>query len=1096
MSRNQSNDGTVSSLIFISLVLLVIIGLSLGQTSDPAIKPFSNGAGVDIVPGITDLNPAVKGRPFAQGVPFGNYNLYFEDPGFSAHGLGIMIFGFFANIFFMGAVFLSKLFTLFLNFSLNSSLIADIGSGATKYVGNFGSNFLTKMFGILLPIGYGSWTIYKGFIQKKYTTAVLGILGAIMVFSVGNMMLTKSDQILKGMTTTSSKLGQSFMQLTSGAEGTVNPIVSINDNIWVSQIYVPWSIMQFGQTGLPADMSKMRNSDGTLNLQLPMNAWEKNDINEWWDNDNTIIGVSNTGDWATTLFSSIKPNSKGKSAIADTLNNKDNPRVNGKDGSVPWQPDTGAAMINSFILIIVNLVQSIIMGAMSIIVILADVILVVSMLASFIIFFLALVPSFGARIYKAFLSIIVSAFIAKIIYGSIIGFYTMIVTATYISMYNMMGGSQFAILFAGFVSIMINAGFIGLGWFLVKKVGISPLGSFISMGTLATNFATGNVDAARAQLGDFRNRFGEIDIFEGKYNPLRQLAENMDFNKYIRGIDPEEHIIKQLSELNKSYITNGELSEKEEGRLDNLTSQADNLYKNTKDAQESQKYRNLSLSTRKLKAEIKKEEFGLRADEYLMGAIAADQYMEEKNKIQDIINDLMSGDNDSKKIARELNDMIFERDAEINQKQIEDFIKENPYNSASFEKRRSEFFALLDKADKGAKDGLNSTDNQKTGSRLNKVRAFVEEEQRQLFMTDYSQIADSHKLDYLREHLDDERFGAFARREYDNHKLHLLDQVAGTFTESQQREFWKSEIAQETSKDETIRDNKIIEHAKKKLEVTEFADLEQRSKVILDSGRVYSSGQLTSLIDTTESYLHDVAVSGHLKQQASSILGKARLIQKVSELGQQDPQTEIESLMSMIQLPDYKDHARLITERLADIQSNQFKADVLDALRNGSVQPDHYIADLQAGLQNEMSSVTADKAWMKEVVNRKQQALELISKDIDGYIGESTPVAVEPMLLEYVDQISRQAGEDTRSFINGVREKLETQTIEKASSILAQIKNEISQSFVNADDLIKQELQLKFEIIGNLQSKSESLVQSTAAKNEWNFDEDALGFKF
>jgi hypothetical protein len=51
------------------------------------------------------------------------------------------------------------------------------------------------------------------------------------------------------------------------------PMVAINDNIWLSQIYIPWSINQFGLTGVPADPNNFVDSDGILITSTPMNGW-------------------------------------------------------------------------------------------------------------------------------------------------------------------------------------------------------------------------------------------------------------------------------------------------------------------------------------------------------------------------------------------------------------------------------------------------------------------------------------------------------------------------------------------------------------------------------------------------------------------------------------------------------------------------------------------------------------------------------------------------------------------------------------------------------------------------------------------------------
>lgn len=1077
MSGKNSGDNQYTSLIFISLALLVIIGLSLGSSPESSGELFKGSGGNDLIPSVSDLNPGVTQQAKAENIAFGNYVFYFEDPGFSFSGLGVMIFGFLSNLFFEAAVLTSKLLSLFLNLTM-SPWVASIGGWILKFLGNGSANFLTTVFYIMMPIAYGSWAIWTGLAQKKYVVALTGILGAIMLYAVGSLMLTQGEKVLTGMTSTSSQLAKGFMTLgSSGSKG--DPNIVINDDIWLSQIYIPWSVNQFGTPGVSTDLTKMRDSNGSPITSIPMNPWEEKELNGYKD-DETFKAVNITDDWVTTLLGQIELNAYERSAVQDVLNDPDNPRV--QDG---WKPSAGSTALTTFFLMIVNLLQFVIIGIPSLIVILADIILVIALIIAHIVFFISLVPNYGTKVYKAYLNIIISSFVAKILYGVISGLYISSITATYLGMYSAAGGKTYSIIIAGLTSILISLGFVALLWLLWKKVGM------ISIGTFAANAATGNWSAVREQWGDFRERHSfdmKEQLMNGRYTS--SLFRNDDVNKYIWGLDTGQLLSEELSEL-KSKRAMGNFDETDTLRLEKLLQTSGELQSKTV-GKKREVFERTTNEAQKFKVHLFEQEFEALEKDHRSGNISNVVYSDKKSELWGTLDDMKERSNDGgiRNMLEKVENKFLESESLNDLNGLENYLAKNSFDQMST-KQRSEFLALVEETKQNASQRIHGTQSGKTQTALEKIINSATKYRNQLFEYDLSRVSESGKLEFLRNHFDDEQLGAYAHEVYNRDKLKLLDKAAETLAGSQQHSYWRSELEHENMKPDDLRDNRIIEYTRGKLEGFEFDKIAHQSQAAFSgSDVVFSTQQLSSFTDDVHRYLDEIAVSGEYKQKAESFLSNAATLQSINELSLRNPAEEIAELTKMLKQSVGVEQSQLISSRLIDVKSNEFKSNLLEQARNSKID----FSEIQATLQKELSN--AVDSISKETISRQINVAEMISKDLNGYLGKVEPSAPELRLLGSVEQMSQDIAKELHPFAQTIKEKIETQTINEASNILSQMKTSMMNSLSFANEELQRELQPKFEYLTTICEEADKLNQVAATQNNWNFDEGNNGFQF
>jgi hypothetical protein len=1102
MKNKNQGDNTYTSLIFVSLVLLVIIGLSLGTTPESTSPLFSSSVGGDLIPSVGDLDPSITQKTVAENIALGNYTFYFEDTGFSFSGLGVMIFGFLAKLFFEVAVLCSKGLTLLLNVSMNSTTVASLGGVVLKSLGQGPAQFLSKVFYIIMPIGYGLWAIWNGIARKKYVMAVTGIVGAIMLYSVGTLMLTQGPQILKGMTATSSQLAQGFMTLGDN-NGKGNPLIVMNDDIWLSQVFIPWSVNQFATTGTDADPTQLRDAKGNLKLSIPMNPWEESELKGYVKGNGTLTV---TGDWYTTLMGPTELNTKEVTAVQSVLSNPKNPRVIGG-----WKASPVGAAFSSLFLVIINLLQFVITGVPALIVIIADALLVTCMLAAQIVFFVALVPDYGSKVYKAYLNVIISAFVAKILYGVLAGLYISSITSAYIGMYNMVGHKAYAITLAGIVAIIINLSFILLGWVLWKKVGV------ISIGTFATNVATGNWDSARSQWEESKLRNSSTAdnwLMNGRFSPLRNFAGNEDFNKYILGADAEQILQSEMNKIRQTQAQKGELSEKEVARLDALIDRSEQLQNKSKDSKDFSIYQNMTRRGKEFKAEIMQQELSGLEKEYDNGNgdMTQDDYKKKLALLSDSAKELEDESVSAPSVQRaamNIRNRVMSQQSSLDIKSIESYqtnlgkftegvdqleekhsrggMTDRAYNKAynellkdygheNADTKQTEaptsegYLNLIDNSYQSLMKSAEQTTDDKTYSMLNKAASNVAGYRKELIDKQLQGVSELGRLDLIEDMRENTGIQAipelsqYVEKIYNSEKIKLLDAQENSKEPGERLDFWKGKITEQLHGIDGETDQSIVDYAKKKVEKMEISEIQGISERLLGYGTALSATELNALKERTEQALNDYVSSGDNKEKVTDILSKINITQLIDQVSVQSYGEQSDVLHKAMADATSEGAKNLLVSRIADVDANMLKETMLDTMNrintvvqradSGDLTPETLLAEFDEAIGNLIVPVADIARCIKE------NNYEYINNVYTFHVGEELKKAYD--LIPVNDQVSGQIMRRKINAANAVEQDIGWLSGNKDASVSDELRME---SMV--EGLTKQ----RAEIYGESQAK-------------------------
>ncbi len=158
---------------------------------------------------------------------------------------------------------ISSLVTNMVGQSMSLNIVADIGdklgdviSKTAGFNGSWGNGIYSELIGLMLAL-LACWVIWVGFIQRRQTEMLGGLLKAlgILVFTLG--FFANSSYIIKGLNTFSEQVNKTVLDSTqsiSGAsEGHSSGVDSITDLTHTLLIKQPYTLLQFGTT----DMKKI-----------------------------------------------------------------------------------------------------------------------------------------------------------------------------------------------------------------------------------------------------------------------------------------------------------------------------------------------------------------------------------------------------------------------------------------------------------------------------------------------------------------------------------------------------------------------------------------------------------------------------------------------------------------------------------------------------------------------------------------------------------------------------------------------------------------------------------------------------------------------
>ncbi|RAN74825.1 CD3337/EF1877 family mobilome membrane protein [Bacillus sp. SRB_331] len=158
---------------------------------------------------------------------------------------------------------ISSLVTSLVGQSMSLNIVADVGdklgeviSKTAGFNGSWGNGIYSELIGLMLAL-LACWVIWVGFIQRRQSEMLGGLLKAlgILVFTLG--FFTNSSYIIKGLNNFSEQVNKTVLdtsQSISGAsEGHSSGVDSITDLTHTLLIKQPYTLLQFGTT----DMKKI-----------------------------------------------------------------------------------------------------------------------------------------------------------------------------------------------------------------------------------------------------------------------------------------------------------------------------------------------------------------------------------------------------------------------------------------------------------------------------------------------------------------------------------------------------------------------------------------------------------------------------------------------------------------------------------------------------------------------------------------------------------------------------------------------------------------------------------------------------------------------
>ncbi|PFZ76496.1 hypothetical protein COL82_18080 [Bacillus toyonensis] len=158
---------------------------------------------------------------------------------------------------------ISSLVTSLVGQSMSLNIVADVGdklgeviSKTAGFNGSWGNGIYSELIGLMLAL-LACWVIWVGFIQRRQSEMLGGLLKAlgILVFTLG--FFANSSYIIKGLNNFSDQVNKTVLdssQSISGAsEGHSSGVDSITDLTHTLLIKQPYTLLQFGTT----DMKKI-----------------------------------------------------------------------------------------------------------------------------------------------------------------------------------------------------------------------------------------------------------------------------------------------------------------------------------------------------------------------------------------------------------------------------------------------------------------------------------------------------------------------------------------------------------------------------------------------------------------------------------------------------------------------------------------------------------------------------------------------------------------------------------------------------------------------------------------------------------------------
>ncbi|MNY85635.1 hypothetical protein D3C78_18330 [compost metagenome] len=1004
MKRGKGDVEAVHvQVIFLSVVLLVLISLSLANKGsvlplDSYLQTQSN----DILPTAQDMNPGkITSLSKADSSLTANMKIFFDDYDGSLSRLGDRLAGMIANFMFFAATGIGKATAFVVNLAFNSGFIASLMKAIIGGTG-LATSVYTKIALGAISIGYGAWAIKKALLQRRYQTALIGIFTAILVYATGQYMINQGPEVSHALSTASSTLAQEVMVFSpiGGATDTTGQDLTgpkvVNDNIWLTSVYIPWSILQWQTPGISDQYFQNRYTDGELMLTIPT----RNDL------ESTKISGTN---WADFILKPSSLTSKEEELIMEALYSDDADKAN-PGGASAHLPNPSTVFTTSAILLIVNLVSFLIAGVVGICMLLIDVLLALMVMLAFFVFIIGVFPNIGARIYKWYVSLLIFLFIVKSGISLVLGTHIGLTTNAYLAIAKASKGSAWTISLGGLVSILVSAALIGLVILLVWLARKTETGRQIAdnAASITANAALGRFDKVKEQMGRIKES-GTLGIQEAiAENSL--ISGNMARNVF--GVDAEK-LIQQ--KLNTAESIAGSDKEGAMDLLHDAERLAHKFDPRSADVQSSSKFVNLTRRAASMRDSIRSNKLDDLSRAYKNGDIGLEQY---EAKITELRGEAESDLRDTAdiNINRSLEAFTDEASKSLRTAQLDNIIKRSNSegNDALIGDALIAELTAFDQATR--EDAMNMKDERQSRAMDKLLKDSGDLRFGVLKETLRGKSGGDTKLNYLREVMNDPTtkqnpsFQQQVRNLYDKEKNGYLKQALENsgMSSAQQYAFLERELGQELAKAEGTRDEDFMSSIRKHLEplAAKEIGLDERAPAV--EYLQFDPSAVDSMKTSYAHFANNIAATNGAKDTAATAARRLDAISTIESIATLEIDEQITRLEAMRNDEPAIENKDVIENRLSTLKGKSFKLNLLDAtnklntLDSNLVDVDG-VAAIISGLQKDLGDEVVDAVMNKMLTPVEGQSMEGLLKTING---NKLLQTIEPILEDSLKNIS------------------------------------------------------------------------------------------
>ena len=241
----------------------VALGLALSASLVALAHPHAAGGDV-----FGNVGPAsqLSGNSLVDRYPLGHYDLdtHFEavsaslTGGIDVSGVPPMIAGFLANVLWEGTAFLAKtlisLFTLAFSLDLLTGSRQTGGAGALAPVSRAIHSIYASVFGqpwlVLAVTVVGMWAMWRALVQRRYTETA-GALGLSLVYLIVALaFVAQPGRTIGSASHWTNQMSASFLSIAGrGSLGGAEQAKQDGaDQLFSLLVYRPWAVLEFGGT--------------------------------------------------------------------------------------------------------------------------------------------------------------------------------------------------------------------------------------------------------------------------------------------------------------------------------------------------------------------------------------------------------------------------------------------------------------------------------------------------------------------------------------------------------------------------------------------------------------------------------------------------------------------------------------------------------------------------------------------------------------------------------------------------------------------------------------------------------------------------------